>query len=292
MVLANRLREYLEYIAIARNLSPLTVKANKHTLGKFCELYGSVEASTLEFATMQDWMFIQGDQLNFHGRKKTPSTINTERAIVRAFLRYCRNSGDRLLFDPASMTNMKCRIKSRSVIKPEEILNVARAITNEKVRLLTLVTFFGGLRIGEAIKLRPSDIDGTVLLIQDSKSVDPRPAFIPQELIDEVWQYINKHRITTGRIFEYGTMLDSAHYERYTTGGARSQIQKYFAKQGYKITPHELRHSFASMLHRNGADIYDIKELLGHSDVRTTQLYIHVERHELAGTHTKYSIKY
>lgn len=292
MVFSARLREYLEYIATARNLSPLTVKTNRHILSKFCEIYGEVEPSCLEFSAMQDWMLLQGEVLNVHSRKKPPSTINTERAIVRAFLRYCRNSGERLLFDPASMTNMKVRTKAKAVIKPEEILSIARDIKSDKVRLLTLVTFFGGLRIGEAIKLRPSDIDGTTLLIQDSKSVDPRPAFIPADLIAEVWEYINKHRITTGRIFEYGTLIDSPHYERYTTGGARTQIQKHFAKQGYKITPHELRHSFASMLHRNGANIYDIKELLGHSDVRTTQLYIHVERHELAGTHAKYSINY
>jgi len=284
-----RLRDYLEYIEIARNLSPLTVSHVKHVVGKFTKHFDGRTASSVDFYELENWMVEQSSLPSAKGVPKSPSTINLERATIRAFLRYCQNSGDPLKFDPSSITNMKIKQHRRSVICPEEILAVARDLPYERLRLAVLVTFFAGLRIGEVVKLRPRHLNGRVLAIEDSKSEEPRPAFLPQELADELRQYIKNNKITDGRIFPYGTQIQSAHYERYQTNGLRNQIQRHFAKAGYKITPHDLRHSFATMLHSNGADIFTIKEFLGHSDVRTTQLYIHMDRNDLQLKHDQFA---
>lgn len=289
-----RLRDYLEYIEIARNLSPLTVSHTKHVVGRFTQHFEAMDASSIEFHELESWMVEQANEPSFKGVPKSPNTINVERAAIRAFLRYCQNSGDVLKFDPATITNMKLKQHRRSVIKPEEILAVARGLPYERLRLAVLVTFFAGLRIGEVVRLRPRHLNGRMLAIEDSKSEEPRPAFLPEDLACELREYIKENEIDQDeRIFPYGSQLPSMRYERYQTNGLRNQIQRYFAKAGYKITPHDLRHSFATMLHANGADIYTIKEFLGHSDVRTTQLYIHMERHDLQLKHDQFvNIRY
>lgn len=291
MVIDLRVNEYVEYISIARNLSPLTVNHTKHVLGKFLELHGAKETAAISYKDIEQWTLMQANTPNVHGNFKKPSTINTERAVIRAFFRYCRNSGEALQFDPASILNMKSKSSRKKALNPEDIVDAARQIPYKKLQLCVLVTFYAGLRIGETIKLYPSSLEGSVLRIEDSKSQEPRPAFLPPELADELREFIQQNNII-GRIFSYGTQVKSVHYERYTTGGVRKQMQKHFEKLGYKMNPHDLRHAFATMLRRNGADIYDIKELLGHADVRTTQLYIHMEDQELQAKHSRYIIKY
>lgn len=291
MVVDMRVSEYLEYISIARNLSPLTVAHAKHVLAKFIEVLGSQDVSDITFRDLENWMLQQANEPNFHGNIKKPSTINTERAVLRAFFRYCRNSGEPMKFDSANIVNMKVRNHRKKALRPEEIVEVARQINYDKLRLTVLVTFYAGLRIGEAIKLYPSNLDGCTLRIEDSKSEEPRPAFLPPDLAEELRIYVTVNHIN-GRIFPYGKQIPSVHYERYSTNGVRKQMQKHFLKLGYTMSPHDLRHAYATMLRRNGADIYDIKELMGHSDVRTTQIYIHMEDAELQAKHAKYSISY
>lgn len=291
MVIDIRVSEYVEYISVARNLSPLTVQHTKHVLGKFLELHSGKETSGISYNDVEAWMMLQSSTTNHHGNIKQPSTINTERAVIRAFLRYCRNSGEPLSFDPATILNMRCHTVRKKALNPEEIVSVARKIPYRKLQLTVLTTFYAGLRIGETIKLYPSSLEGSVLRIEDTKSLEPRPAFIPPDLADELREYIEENNIT-GRIFDYGKQIPSLHYERYSTNGVRKQMQKHFLKLGYKMSPHDLRHAFATMLRRNGADVYDIKELLGHADVRTTQMYIHMEDKELQEKHSKYSIGY
>lgn len=294
MVIDLRLKEYLEYVELARNLSPLTINQYKFVIGKFCQRFTTKEVSQLSFYELEDWMIEQGEQPSAKGKPKAPSTINTERAIIRGFLRYCRNSGDELQFDPAHLTNMKTKTKRKQALQPEEIIRVANTIPYDKFRLCTLVMFFAGLRVGEVIRLRVRHVDGRTLLIEDSKSQEPRPAFIPKDLADELHEYIriNKYQ-SSDRIFPYGTQIKSLRYERYSTSGIRTLIIRHFSRElGKHVKPHDLRHAFASMLHRNGADIFTIKEFLGHSDVRTTQTYIHMENHELKQKHDKFVIKY
>ena len=283
-----RLRDYLEYLEVAKNFSPLTLKTYSHVLEGFVSRFEASEADQITFTEAEDWMIYQAEQPSFKGKPKAPSTINTERAIVRSFLRYCKSSGDQMQFEPSMLGNMKIRIKRKKALTPEEIMQAVRAIPYEKLRLCVMVMFAAGLRVGEVIKLRPRNIYGNQLLIEDSKSLEPRPAFITPALAKELHAYIDKHNISTGRVFDYGTQIQSLHYERYTTGGVRKQMQKYFRAAGIEASPHALRHAFATMLHKNGADIFTIKEFLGHSDVRTTQGYIHVENDELARKHTQF----
>ena len=147
MIVSQRVGEYLQYTAVARNLSPATVKYQSHILGIFSEYFKGTDVKDITFSLIEEWMYNQTEG----GRK--PSTINTERATVRAFLRYCKLSEDDLPFDPSFIRNMKVQEQPIKYLEPNEIMTVAKRIEKEKVRLAILIMFQAGLRIGEVIKL-------------------------------------------------------------------------------------------------------------------------------------------
>lgn len=270
MVVDLRVSEYIQYITVARNLSATTIAYNKHILGIFCEYFNHVEVSRISFLLVEEWMYNQSTT----GKK--PSTINTERATVRAFLRYCKLSGEDLPFDPGFIRNMKVQEQVIKYLEPLEIMTVANRIQKQKIRLAILIMFQAGLRIGEIIKLETSDITGQELMIYNTKGGKVRTAFISEDLAIELRVYIESNN-TSGRIFPYAY-----------TRGLRKAVQLAFENEGYKMHPHMLRHGFATHLLKQGADIFSIKEMLGHSDIRTTQRYLHLSNKDLRGTYNKY----
>lgn len=281
MLVAFRVEEYLHYTEVSKNLAPTTVAFQKHVLKKFAQYFEVVEVQNISFPFIEEWM---SDQI---AQNKKPGTINTERATVRAFLRYCKLSGENLPFDPTFIRNMKEQEQVIQCLESHEIVHVANQIQNAKVRLAVKLMFESGLRIGEVVSLETSDLYGRELSIHDTKGGVVRMAFISQQLADELDRYI-KHNKVTGRIFPYGNKLRATGYSRYSTNTLRNEIQKNFKKLGYKMNPHMLRHSFASHLLKRGADIYSIKELLGHSDIRTTQRYLHLSNNELKSRYDKF----
>lgn len=281
MLLSGRIAEYHNYCDIVRNLSPNTLYYNRHTISKFADFIGDVEVSELIYKEVENWMYFQME-VGYQA-----SSINTQRATIRAFLRYCETAGDKLLFDPVMIRNMKVQEKPIQTLTPEDIMKVVNTITNTKLRLAILVMFQAGLRIGELVKLQRSDVFGREINIHDTKNGQVRMAFISTDLSEELARYMERNDIQ-GRIFPYGTRMPSTHQERYYTNGLRNEIRKVFAKHGYKVHPHLLRHSFATILMRNHCDLFAIKELLGHSDIRTTQRYLHMSNNELRDKYDQY----
>lgn len=280
MFVGPRVDEYLNYVDISRNLSPTTLNYYRYILGKFRRHFVDTDVEKLTFSQLEEWMYMQTEQ----GLK--PSSINTERATLRQFLRYCVMCGDKLTFDPGFIKNMKVQESVTEIMNPQEILEVAKKITNTKVRLCVRIMFEAGLRIGEVIKLEPADIYGREISVYDTKGGHVRMAFISQELAAELQDYKFQH--PKGRLFPYGGKLASTGYTRYNTNGLRNEIKKNFKKLGYEMRPHVLRHSYATALFKGGADIYTVKELLGHSDVRTTQRYLHLTNNDLKSRYDKF----
>ena len=269
-----RLREYMEYTSVSRNLAATTIAFQKHVLYKFAAYFRDVLVEKITFQQVESWMLEQQAQ----GKK--PGTINTERATVRAFLRYCKLSGDNLPFDPAFIRNMKDQQKVTRYLRHHQIVAVTKQIPNIRVQLAVRLLYESGMRIGE-------DVSGREITLHDTKGGTVRMVFISELLAFELEQFITKNKVI-GRIFPYGNKLRATGYSRYSTNTLRKEIQKNFRRQGYDMNPHMLRHSFATHLLKKGADLYSIKELLGHSDIRTTQRYLHLSNDDLKSAYDKY----
>lgn len=282
MLLSRRLDGYNTYSEMIRNLSPTTIYYNNFVLSRFIDFVGDSDVNDLQYGAIEAWMVAQVD----YGYK--PGSINTERTSLRAFLRYCTANGDVLHFDIAFIHHMKCQERKITVVEPKTVARVASGLDDERLKLAILLMFEAGLRIGEVVKLRKDDVSGRELCVHDTKSGRVRLAFISQRTADELVCFMG--RLQTDRVFAYGNCFKSRSYERYHTNGLRKAVGLAFKKEGYKVNPHLLRHSFATALMKNGCDLFSVKELLGHSDIRTTQRYLHLSDPELKEKYDKYAV--
>ena len=159
------------------------------------------------------------------------------------------------------------------VLSGTEVDRLLCAIRSEKYRAIMMAQYAGGLRISEACRLRPGDIDSCrmVIHVYDGKSRD-RYTVLSERLLTHLRDYYRKHR-PDGWLFPGGTK--AGHASDKTT---RKVFHAAVAAAGIskKITPHVLRHCFATHLLESGVDIAVIQALLGHKSLRATEVYTHV----------------
>ncbi|MCL5094135.1 MAG: tyrosine-type recombinase/integrase [Patescibacteria group bacterium] len=164
----------------------------------------------------------------------------------------------------------------------------------DKAILETL--FSTGLRVSELVSLNRKQInlDRGELLIK-GKGGKERIVFLSERAKDSIKNYLNKREDNFEPLFVRFSKggVDEGEYLRLTSRSIQRMIKKYAALAGIlkKVTPHVLRHSFATDLLVNGADIRSVQEMLGHASITTTQIYTHITNQKLRGVHQKYHRK-
>ncbi|MFD2697925.1 tyrosine-type recombinase/integrase [Mesonia sediminis] len=164
------------------------------------------------------------------------------------------------------------------VLSLEEVLRILQATKNLKHRFIFALLYSSGLRIGEALSLRVSDlnIERRQLFIHRSKGRKDRVVILADTILPLLYNYLNtyqpRHFLIEGR---------SGH--AYQASSVRASLKRAVlrAKITKTVTPHTLRHSFATHLLETGVDLRYIQELLGHSKPETTMIYTHVSRKQL-----------
>ena len=166
-----------------------------------------------------------------------------------------------------------------SVLSKEEVVNLLRCTRNLKHRAILALLYSSGLRIGELINLELRDIDmfRLQILIKNGKGRKDRYVMLAKSFLP-----LLKNYLTTYKPAIY--FIESLTFgEKYSAGSVRSFLKKSCLAAGIKkrVTPHTLRHSYATHLLENGVDIRYIQELLGHSRPETTMIYTHVATKDL-----------
>jgi len=165
------------------------------------------------------------------------------------------------------------------VLSKQEVIRLIKATDNIKHRCVLSLIYSAGLRRSELLNLKPTDIlsDRKQVRIADSKGKKDRYSIIAPKLIGELRDYYKVYRPQTW-LFE-GSKKGS----QYSATSIRNILNKAAQKAGIqkKITPHMLRHSFATHLLEQGVDLRYIQELLGHSSSKTTEIYTHVSTKEI-----------
>ncbi len=165
---------------------------------------------------------------------------------------------------PKSLTKEEVR-RLISVIPP----------TRKRDRLIVLLLYGAGLRVSELCNLKKSDIDfdRSVLLVRGGKGAKDRVVPISKPLLEEIRSYLESRNDAS----EYLLVEERRNNkDRISTKTVWYLLRRYGTKVGLKVTPHMLRHSFATHMLENGVDIRAIQELLGHSNLSTTQIYTKV----------------
>ena len=162
------------------------------------------------------------------------------------------------------------------VLTKEELSTFFNCVDNFKFKTIFMLAYGSGLRIGEIVNLREEDIDSKNMriFVREGKGNKERYTILSKQSLEMLRIYWSKYRQNKrrGRIFlsETGKAI--------TVGVIREHFRKYRrkAKINEKATLHTLRHNFATNLIENGATLIQVKELMGHSNIRSTMEYVHV----------------
>jgi len=171
-----------------------------------------------------------------------------------------------------------------TVLSKQEIARLIEAARNPKHRLLVMLLYSSGLRVGEVVRLRIDDIDVErgLVRVRDGKSGKDRHTLLSSKALAALRAYRDMFGCQRW-LFEGGR--DGRHY---TVRSVQHVVQRCATRAGIQrpVTPHTLRHSFATHLLESGTDLRYIQELLGHGSSRTTEIYTHVTAARLAKIHS------
>ena len=205
-------------------------------------------------------------------RKLSDRSINYYNSVIRFIYEVVLDK----LLNKKQLPMRKQKKTVYKVLTKEELSAFFNVCDNFKFKTIFMLVYGSGLRIGEVANLRVEDIDGKNMriFVREGKGNKERYTILPKqslEMLREYWRKYRQHK-RRGRIFlsETGQAI--------TVGVIREHFRKYRkkAKINEKATLHTLRHNFATDLIERGATLIEVKELMGHSNIRSTMEYIHV----------------
>ncbi len=299
MTLAALKQQFLEYLEIERGRSLLTVANYDHYLERFFQQTKLIKPEDLDDELVRHYRL----WLNRLNLKK--NTQNYHLIALRTFLKYLARRGVKSLA-PDRIELAKTPARELDLISPEELARLlaaplAGSVGNkgeQKLRdkaILELL-FSTGLRVSELSRLDRDSIDDK----KDEFSVrgkgeKVRLVFLSPAARVALVAYLKARKDTHEALFvNLKTKLSGpADPSRLTPRSIERLIKYYAIKAGItrKVTPHVIRHSFATDLLRNGADIRSVQIMLGHANISTTQIYTHITDERLHDVHKKFHDK-
>ena len=263
--MSNELEAFLEYISVTKALSSKSVEAYKSDLQ-------SIENSLQQALINLDSTKVL-EVLSTYENKRT---LNRKLSSVNAFFDFCYKH-------QFSDEQTKLRLAKIPKLLPkflsfDEIQNALKLIDRSSwigLRDYALILFLyaTGARISECLELTHIDIEGEWLRIRHAKGEKERVVPIAKVAVEAINAYI--------AAFEYDNDFIWANYR----GEKLSRISAYKITQKYLgVSPHVLRHSYATSLITGGADLRVVQELLGHASLLTTQIYTHIQKQDLKDT--------
>ena len=275
-----------------RGLSPLTIVAYGHDLGRLADFARGRGRAIVALR--------QADLVEFIGTLRDAGlaarTVARSVHAVRGFFRFCVREG-RLEADP--MENLKAPRAFKALprfLSPaqvETLLEAPDTATPMGVRDRAILEVFyaTGLRVSELIGLRASDVDLRMGLVTCfGKGRKERLVPLGMEAQRWVERYLREARPGFSRGREPGFLFLSNRGTRLSRMGLWGIVRRHAVSAGVQavLTPHVLRHSFATHLLERGADLRSLQAMLGHADISTTQIYTHVTRERLRKVYDQY----
>lgn len=274
------LAQYLEYLEVEKGLSNNTLDAYRRDLTaflEFCSTLGAEELIQIQRTHLNSFI------IDLREKKYSPTSVMRKIASLRGFFKWLCAS--EICEQNPTLTLEQPKIPRRlpKVMTIAEIENIFLADLNKIERLIIELLYGCGLRVSELVNLKTNGIDLSANYLKCSGK-GSKERLVPlgrkaKESLNEYFVHrdflVKKYNIDTKNLL----IADSG---RFLT---RQDVYNFIHEQGKRIhkniSPHTLRHSFATHLLENGADLRIVQELLGHADVSTTQLYTHISKKRL-----------
>ena len=267
--------EYLEYLELEKGLAQNTLDAYRRDLSEFAKNVDNIDSVNR--------MTINGFVRTLREKKLAPTSVIRKIASIRGFFKWAYSSGI-IKQNPAStLEQPKVPQRLPKVITIKEVEELLNKNLTPLEHVIMELLYSCGLRVSELVNLKLTDIDLASKYVRcfgkgSKERIIPMGEIAKQvikEYLPERDLLLKKYNLSTKRLFVLpnGRLIN------------RQDVYNLIHERGKlihkNISPHTLRHSFATHLLENGADLRVVQELLGHSDVSTTQLYTHISKKRL-----------
>ncbi len=267
--------DFLRDLRLARNASPHTLRAYDGDLRRFVGFLGSdepIEAGRVDVQILRRYL-ARLAEANY-GRRSTARAL----ACLRSFYDWLVRLG-RLDSNPVKlMRTPKLEKRLPNFLEEREVERLIAAAAAWRDRALLETIYSGGLRVSEAVglDLRDLSLEGGTAHVH-GKGGKERLSCLGTPAVQAIERWLSERGLEAGPLFlnRGGTRLDVRSVRRILDHAkAAAGIEKH-------VSPHTLRHSFATHMLNRGADLRSVQELLGHSNLATTQIYTHVTTQRL-----------
>lgn len=297
MTLSSLVTDFLEYLELERNVSQLTIRNYDHYLKRFLEFTSDIEPKDINLGLVRKYRLYLSrwsDPLTKKPLKRI--TQNYFMIALRAFLRYLARV-DVVTLSPEKVELGEVDpspLKILDDVQLRQLIDSPNTLKKDGIRDKALLEtlFSTGLRVSELAKLNRDTINlGRREFGIVGKGGKERVVFLSDAAAEWIQKFLDVRKDSFKPLFirfqGKVNLENSGESMRLTTRSIERIIEKYVKKVGLsvKATPHTLRHSFATDLLINGADIRSVQEMLGHSNIATTQIYTHVTNKHLRDVH-------
>lgn len=299
MHLSELVTDFLEHLEIEQNRSQKTIANYDHYLRRLVDFTDDCDIKKLDQEMVRQWRLWLNRLPDQNGDPISKTTQNYHLIALRSFLKYLAKR------DIDALTSDK--IELARVVRPQvgfleadEVARLFGAVNTAtpvglRDRALLELLFSSGLRVSELVNLDRDHInlERREFMVRGKGQKD-RPVFISPEAADWIIKYMDSRNDNFSPLFIHysGSQngLDDGMYTRLTARSVQRLVKRYAKMAGITkdVTPHTLRHSFATDLLINGADLRSVQSLLGHANISTTQIYTHITDPQLKNVHERF----
>ncbi len=287
------LERFAEFLTLEHGSSPRTDDSYGRDLRRLAEwgvAHGAPTPAALTAAHLREFVYFLKDL------GLAPSSIRRGVSAIRTWYKFLLAEGV-VTIDPSERLETPRKWRSLpEVLTPAEIERLLEAVSLDEPlafrdRAMLELAYGAGLRVGEWITLKMNDLmleDGVVRVF--GKGSKERLVPVGRRATGAVALYLRELRPRLEQGKGAGVLFLNVRGQPLSRMGAWKILRKYvvLAKITKPVTPHTLRHSFATHLLEGGADLRSVQEMLGHADISTTQVYTHVDREYLRSVHKQF----
>lgn len=287
-MLKDNIEEFLRYLLIDKGYSNNTINSYSRDLNMFLEFNGNTNIDNIDNNTLKEYVkWLNKCKLN---EKSIARNISCLKSFYKFLLieKKVKNNPTYAVVMPRLKKTLPNTLSIEEVIKLLDI-NLTDDFSYRNKAMLELM-YASGIRVSELINLKVYDIDFEGSCVRTiGKGSKERIIPLGDYALETLSFYIKNIRTNLLKNTHCDYLFLNNHGKQMTRQGCFIIIRKLAKEKGIdkNISPHTLRHSFASHLLKYGADLRTIQELLGHSDISTTQIYTHITNEQLKETYNE-----
>lgn len=297
--LSDYIQDFIEHVEVERGRSQKTAENYHLYMQRLHEFAGDIDVRKIDSELVRKWRLWLNRYRNDRDNELATITQSYHLIALRSFLTYLSKRNIETL-TPEKVELPKTKRKQVSFLSAEEVERLLNAVATDsesglRDKAIVELLYSSGLRVSELVNLNRDHINlkRREFMVRGKGQKD-RPVFISPRATKAVQAYLDQRADSLPPLFlRYGgheAIDNSGDFKRLTARSIQRLVAHYALAAGLtkQVSPHTLRHSYATALLTNGADIRSVQVMLGHSNIATTQIYTHVTDPHLKEVYERY----